>query len=242
MGISGPEEGPGAGDEGRAEQDPSSLEPRPAPPGPAKHAIGVFGGTFDPVHNGHLRIALDALEALGLRQVRLIPLAHAVHRDQPETPAEIRLEMLQAAVAGRSDLVVDDRELNRPGPSYTIDTLQSLHADLADEDLCLLLGADAFAGFADWRDPLGILALANLAVLGRPGHPAPSDPRVHALLADRGAARLVPGRTGQIIEIPVTQLEIASSDIRRRVAAGRSADFLAPPSVVELIGRHGLYR
>jgi len=194
------------------------------------------------VHNGHLRIALDALEALGLHQVRLIPLAHAVHRDQPETPAGIRLEMLRAAVAGRTDLLVDDRELTRPGPSYTIDTLHSLHADLADADLCLLLGADAFAGFADWRDPLGILALANLAVLGRPGHPAPSDPRVRALLADRRVARLTPGRTGQIIEVPVTQLEIAASDIRRRIAAGRSADFLAPPAVIELIGRHRLYR
>lgn len=211
--------------------------------GPAERtAIGVFGGTFDPVHNGHLRIALDALEVLGLSQVRLIPLAHAVHRDQPETPAEIRLEMLQLAVAGRADLVVDDRELTRPGPSYTIDTLRSLHADIADADLCLLLGADAFAGFADWRDPLGILAVANLALLARPGHAAPSDPRARALLADHGVTCLAPGRTGQIIEVPVTQLDIASSDIRQRIAAGRSADFLAPPAVTELIGRHGLYR
>jgi len=201
-----------------------------------------LGGTFDPVHHGHLRIALDALEALGLRQVRLIPLAHAVHRDQPETPAEIRLEMLKSAVAGRDDLVADDREIARQGPSYTIDTLRSLRADLPDAGLCLLLGADAFNGFADWRDPDGILALANLVLLQRPGHPEPDDPRVRALLAESRVDRLEPGRTGQIIAVPVTQLDIASSDIRRRIAAGRSADFLTPPPVVELIERHGLYR
>jgi nicotinate-nucleotide adenylyltransferase len=210
--------------------------------GPAKLAIGVFGGTFDPVHYGHLRIALDAREALGLQQVRLIPLAHAVHRDQPETPAGIRLEMLRAAVAGRDDLVVDDREIAREGPSYTIDTLRSLHADFPDRTLCLLLGGDAFDGFADWREPDGILAIADLVVLQRPGHPEPADPRVRRLLARHRVERLVPRRVGQIIEVPVTQLDIASSDIRRRIAAGLSADFLTPPAVIDLIERHGLYR
>jgi nicotinate-nucleotide adenylyltransferase len=205
-------------------------------------ATGVFGGAFDPVHHGHLRIALDALEALGLRQVRLVPLAHAVHRQQPETPAALRLQMLQAAVAGREDLVVDDRELRRQGPSYTVDTLRSLQRDLAGQSLCLLVGGDAFNGFADWRDPPGILSIANIAVLQRPGHTLPRIPALLELLAMHHAEQLDPRQTGQIVFCPVTQLDIASSDIRVRIKAGRSADFLAPPAVLELIARHGLYR
>lgn len=212
-------------------------------PGPLKsRTVGVFGGTFDPVHNGHLRIALDTIEVLGLEQVRLIPLAHAVHRDQPEAPAAMRLQMLQAAVAGRTDLICDDRELRRKGPSYTIETLESLRRDLPTASLCLLLGDDAFNGFANWRDPVGILALANIAVLQRPGRPLPRDPELDKILTGRTVTRLDPARSGQIRFCPVTQLDIASSDIRQRLAAGRSADYLLPASVLDLIERHQLYR
>mgnify|MGYP003574390813 FL=1 len=204
--------------------------------------VGVFGGTFDPVHNGHLRIALDALEVLGLEQVRLIPLAHAVHRDQPETPAAMRLQMLKAAVAGRSDLVCDDRELRRQGPSYTVDTLKSLQRDLPERSLCLLLGEDAFNGFADWRDPQEILAIANLAVMQRPGEALPRPPALQRLLATHQTTARDLTRTGQILFCPVTQLDIASSDIRQRLASGRSVDFLLPPGVLALIQQHRLYR
>ena len=206
-----------------------------------KNAIGIFGGTFDPVHNGHLRIALDALEALDLAEVRLIPLANAVHRDQPETPTAIRLAMLKAAVEGRSELVVDSRELDRDGPSYTIDTLSSLHTDFPDRDLCLLLGGDAFNGFLAWRDPEGILSMANLAILGRPGHVSASGPALKRLLENHQVPRLVAKRTGQIVNCPVTQLDIAASDIRRRISAGLSVDFLVPDQVLTLIKTHGLY-
>jgi nicotinate-nucleotide adenylyltransferase len=203
--------------------------------------IGVFGGTFDPVHNGHLRIALDACETLRMQQVRLIPLARAVHRDQPETPAELRLAMLQAALAGRRDLVADDRELRRAGPSYTIDTLQSLQRDYPGASLCLLLGADAFAAFTHWRDPDGILALANIAILRRPGQDLTYDHGLQRLVGARRVDQLDRRRPGQILFCAVTQLDIASSDIRRRIADGRSADFLTPPAVLEFIARHGLY-
>lgn len=202
--------------------------------------VGVFGGTFDPVHFGHLRTALDALETLQLDQVRLVPLARAVHRAQPRTPAALRLEMLEAALTGRVDLVVDDRELRREGPSFTVDTLQSLRAALPGRPLCLLLGADAFAGFAGWRDPEGILALANLAVLLRPGH-EPAGNALDGPLPGRRVARLDWERTGQVVFCPVTQLDIAARDIRARIAAGRSADFLVPDAVLALIARHGLY-
>ncbi|HOP16481.1 MAG: nicotinate-nucleotide adenylyltransferase [Gammaproteobacteria bacterium] len=198
-----------------------------------KTAIGVFGGTFDPVHFGHLRIALDALEALDLDHVRLIPLANAVHREQPDTPGALRFQMLQAAVAGRNDLVADDRELRRAGPSYTIDTLRSLRADFPNAHLWLLLGSDAYAGFSSWRDPQGILETANIAVLQRPGNDAHASPAAAGFSTTQAQ--------GQVVFCPVTQLDIASSDIRARIAAGRSADFLAPPAVLALAARHRLY-
>jgi nicotinate-nucleotide adenylyltransferase len=211
----------------------------PDRPGP----VGVFGGTFDPVHFGHLRVALDALELLGLAQVRMVPLARAVHRDQPETPAELRLAMLEAALAGREDLVADAVELERSGPSYTVDTLATLKLRLPGRTLCLMIGDDAFNGFADWRDPRGILDLANLVVLQRPAQAPASDQRLIALLQRHRVDRLDPQRrAGQIVSIAVTQLDIASSAIRDRLRAGRSADFLVPDPVLELIRRHSLYR
>jgi nicotinate-nucleotide adenylyltransferase len=115
--------------------------------------IGILGGTFDPIHFGHLRTALDVRQGVGLDQVRYIPLHRAVHRDQPETPAELRMRMVQAAIAGEPSFVADDRELQRAGDSYSVDTLNSLREEFPDESLCLLLGMDAFNGFADWHRP-----------------------------------------------------------------------------------------
>lgn len=202
--------------------------------------IGVFGGTFDPVHNGHLRVALDAYEALGLSEIRLIPLAHAVHRDQPETPADLRLAMLKAAVRRRPMFKVDARELQREGASYTIDTLRELHEQMPDRPLCLLMGADAFNGFLGWHRVEAILDMASIAVMRRPD--APFAPGVRALFDQRQAKHLDRKLTGRIVDCPVAQLEISSSDIRRRLAAGRRIDYLVPDSVLEIIEHHGLYR
>jgi nicotinate-nucleotide adenylyltransferase len=201
--------------------------------------IGVFGGTFDPVHNGHLRVALDALELLGLAEVRLIPLARAVHREQPETPARLRIAMLEAAVAGQASLLIDRREIERDGPSYTIETLQSLHQSLPASTLCLLLGGDAFNGFLNWRAPDSILDLANIVILARPDSVV--APAVQELYDARRVTHLEPGRTGQIIHCPVTQLAIASSDIRARCAERRSIDFLVPDAVLSIIKQQRLY-
>lgn len=230
-------------------EDPSAPRgPRPAAPGPSAPkntdhcVIGILGGTFDPVHNGHLRIALDALETLGLDHVRLVPLADPVHRDRPVARAEQRLAMLEAAVEGSDVLRVDDRELRRAGPSYTVDTLRSLRADLPERALCLLLGDDAFAGFPAWRAPDEILGLANIAVLRRPGHEMPDRPALNELLTAHGVDRLSGAAYGQIVSCPVTQLEIASSDIRARLAAGRRIDYLVPPAVAQLVVDRGLYR
>jgi nicotinate-nucleotide adenylyltransferase len=207
--------------------------------------IGIFGGTFDPVHHGHLRIALDALEFLDLEKIHLVPLARAVHRAQPHANAQQRLAMLQHAVAGQPALVADDREIRRGGDSFMMDTLQSLRAELPDQGLCLLLGSDAFNGFMHWRSPHRILELANILVMQRPGYTLPDDPRLCSLVdvhrqedlqAFRGSAN------GGIHFHDVTQLDISSSDIRRRIADGRNPAYLLPRAVIAYIEAHRLYR
>ncbi|WP_293646064.1 nicotinate-nucleotide adenylyltransferase [Thiolapillus sp.] len=197
--------------------------------------IGIFGGTFDPIHNGHLRTALDVYEALALDELRFIPLGRAVHRDQPQTPAATRLAMLQAAIGGQAGFTVDERELNLSRPSYSVHTLQSLRAELGNEvPLCLLMGRDAFLGFADWRQPEKILQLAHLVVMDRPGHGLPEAGALHDLMQGRvtrevSDLRGAPG--GYILFQPVTRLDISSSDIRARLAQGRSVRWLVPETV-----------
>ena len=217
-----------------------AIGPGSAARGPDSKAIGIFGGTFDPIHHGHLRVALDAQEFLDLAAVRLVPLAHAVHREQPTTSAAIRLAMLRAAVAGRPQLIVDPRELERDGPSYTIDTLRSLHAERPDQPLCLLLGADAFNGFAGWREPDAILAIANIAILQRPGVPVAAA--VRDVYDTRHVEKLGTHPAGQIVTCPVSQLAIASSDLRQRLSSGRGIDYLVPDGVLEIIHKHRLYQ
>ena len=128
--------------------------------------LGILGGTFDPIHHGHLRTALDVTETLGLREVRFLPLRHAVHRDQPETPAGLRLAMVRAAIAGEPRFVADARELRQDRPSYTLHTLESLRSEMGNEEpFCLLVGRDAFAGFLTWHRPGAIdtTRMPNLA-------------------------------------------------------------------------------
>ncbi len=207
--------------------------------------IGIFGGTFDPVHYGHLRTALDVAERAGLDQVRMIPLSSAVHRDQPGTPAQIRLAMTQAAVADTPALVVDDREVSRGGQSYTYDTLASVRRDIAaDQSLSLILGADAFAGFLSWHRPHEILELAHIIVMERPGHGLSTQGDLARLVAERRcetAAELAVSDAGGILTVAVTQLEISASEVRSRVASGRSVRFLVPRAVETIIQRLGLY-
>lgn len=138
--------------------------------------IGVFGGTFDPVHFGHLRLAEELADALAVREVRFLPVGHPPHRPPPATPAAHRVEMLRLALAGNPRLVVDAREVRRPGPAYTVETLDELRAELGTEaPLCLFLGWDAFAGFASWKDWRRIFGLAHLAVAKRGTAVAPDD-------------------------------------------------------------------
>ena len=201
--------------------------------------IGIFGGTFDPVHNGHLRTALDVLETLRLDELRFIPLGQAVHRDQPQTPAGKRLAMLHAAIEGQIDFVIDERELHRQQPSYSVHTLQSLREELGEDlPLCLLLGRDAFNSFHTWHQPRRILELAHLVVMDRPGHALPQDESMQALMRGRIAEDGTALRThpsGRILFQSVTRLDISSSDIRQRLAQGRSIRWLVPETVLTIL-------
>ncbi|MBK1648424.1 nicotinate-nucleotide adenylyltransferase [Rhabdochromatium marinum] len=207
--------------------------------------IGIFGGTFDPIHFGHLRPAFEVYQALGLDELRLIPLNQAVHRAQPQASGEVRLRMLAAALAGQAGLVVDRRELDRAGPSRTLDTLLSLRAELGEQrPLCLLVGGDAFEHFADWHQPEQILRLAHLVVMRRPEAAAPSDPRVLAMLAERQtteSAALHQAPAGAICYQDVTQLAISATAIRASLARGQSPRYLLPDAVLEIIHLTGLY-
>jgi nicotinate-nucleotide adenylyltransferase len=207
--------------------------------------IGIFGGTFDPIHYGHLRPALEVQQALGLEQVRFIPLAVAVHREQPAATAEQRLALVRAALAGQPGFVMDDREIRRSGRSYTLDTLKELHRERPDTTWCLFVGGDAFNEFLTWHRPLEILELAQLVVMERPGSGGPDDPKLARLVRERRCddpAELRRAPPGRIFFQPVTQLDISSTAIRTAIASGSSPRFLLPEPVLEIIEQERLYR
>jgi nicotinate-nucleotide adenylyltransferase len=201
--------------------------------------IGILGGTFDPIHYGHLRTALEVQQALGLEQVRLIPLRDPPHRPAPGTSPAQRLAMVRAAVDDEPVFAVDDLELRRSGKSYTLDTLHALRADLGQAPLCLLLGSDAFRGFPTWYRPDEILKLCHLVIMQRPGDAIPD---IYQERLCRSAAEFATAGTGCILLQPVTQLEISATAIRHMLRQGRSPRYLLPDSVLEFIRRQALYR
>jgi nicotinate-nucleotide adenylyltransferase len=202
--------------------------------------IGILGGTFDPIHYGHLRTALDVQQALGLEEIRLIPLRDPPHRAQPHSTPEQRLEMTRAAAQNEPLFRVDERELQREGKSYSVDTLRSLRAELGPAlPLCLLVGTDAFKGFPSWHQPEEILKLAHLVVMQRPGEPHPAIYSEHTL-SDPQALRQRPA--GSVYYLTVTQLQISATAIRKMVHQGKSPRFLLPESVLAIIERDRLYR
>jgi nicotinate-nucleotide adenylyltransferase len=205
--------------------------------------IGVFGGTFDPIHFGHLRTALDVKQALGLEQVRFIPLNDAVHRGQPKAPAQLRLQMVKAAISGQQGFCVDDREIRRKGPSYTVETLIDLHREWPDQALYLMMGLDAFNHFTEWRRPEEILRLAHLVVMQRPGE-CLLTPSAKQLLSERrchGMEQMQGCEAGGVLLQTFTQLDISATQIRNALAQGRSARFWLPDSVLEIIYNKRLY-
>jgi nicotinate-nucleotide adenylyltransferase len=206
--------------------------------------IGILGGTFDPIHFGHLRPALEVLEALALSEVRFIPLKVAVHRGQPAASVAQRLAMVRAAVGDQQGFVVDERELIRSDRSYTYDTLLSLRGELGTAPICLLMGADAFNSFHTWYRPADILELAHLVVMQRPGSGEPEEAQLKQWLAARranAASELHCRPAGRIFFQTVTQFDIAATAIRDLVAQGANARYLLPDPVLEIIERERLY-
>ena len=206
--------------------------------------IGIFGGTFDPIHYGHLRTAFEMLQALRFGEVRFMPCGSPPHRGSPIAAAELRLNMVRVATAGQHGFVVDDRELLRDGPSYSVDTLTALRGEFPLQPLALIIGMDAFLSLPKWHQWRQILQLAHIVVAHRPGWRAPDMGPLGELLAERGTHRIGDmhqAKSGHIYVLDVTQLEISSSDIRELVAAGRDPRFLMPDEVRAVIEQSGCY-
>jgi nicotinate-nucleotide adenylyltransferase len=205
---------------------------------------GILGGTFDPVHHGHLRAALDVAEACDC-VVHLVPAATPPHRDPPRAAGADRLRMLELAVAGQPRLVVDDREFRRDGPSYTVDTLRDLRREFGDQTpLLLLVGMDAFAGLSTWSRWTELFDLAHIGVMTRPGHMPDFEAEVAAEWYARRvdtAEALAARPAGGVLPIDVTPLPISSTDLRARLAGGRGIDYLVPPAVAAYVRERALY-
>ena len=215
------------------------------PDGPAPvEAIGILGGTFDPVHCGHLRLALELRAALHLDSVRLIPAPNPRLRDPPEASADVRMRLLEAALADIPGLAADGRELARAGPTATIDTLQALREERPDASFCLLLGMDAFSRLDAWIDFERIPTLAHIAVAERPGIGAPRGAVAARLLRERrrdDPAAVRDARAGFVFVCDVPILDISATRLRSLRARGESIRFLVPDRVHDIIVKEDLY-
>jgi len=207
--------------------------------------LGIFGGTFDPIHYGHLRTAFEMLESLRFDEVSFMPCGDPPHRSEPHAKSSLRLAMVQAATLGQEGFTVDDRELLRDGPSYSVDTLAALRADYPHRSIALIIGMDAFLNLPRWHKWREILQLAHIVVAHRPGWRAPDLGPLGDMLASCGTHRiddLHETSSGHIFVHDVTQLEISSTEIRALVAAGRDPRFLMPDAVRDVIEQSGCYR
>ncbi len=206
--------------------------------------IGVFGGTFDPVHYGHLRSAFEMLQALDFEEVRFIPCNDPPHRGVTYATAEQRFRLVELAIDGQDGFVADDRELRRDGLSYTVDTLISLREEFPGRSLGLIVGMDAFLGLPGWHRWDEILDIAHIVVAHRPGWKAPDIGVLGELISDYGTHRVRELHTsiaGRVHIHAVTQLEISSTEIRELVAAGRDPRFLMPDAVRDEILNTAVY-
>lgn len=205
--------------------------------------IGIFGGTFDPIHLGHLLIAETAREQLGLHQVRFIPAAIAPHKldRTAAVTGKQRAEMVQLAINGNPAFVCDQRELSRGGVSYTVDTLEELRREYTASQLVLIIGADSLHELDTWREPQRICELAFVAVVARGGQPTPDLTYLQRYLPPAQVADDEKNTLEQHL-ISMPQLEISSTDIRRRIASGYSVRYLLPPAVAAYIAAQQLYR
>lgn len=198
--------------------------------------IGVFGGTFDPVHYGHLILAEQCREQARLDRVLFVPAArHAFKNDSVATPFDRRMEMLELAIAGHPDFAIDDLEIHRTGPSYTADTLDILHQRQPDSELYFLMGSDGLPDFPRWHEPARIVRRAGLVVMARPGFEVCSA-------AELASQLHLPAGEVRLERVDVPLIDLASRDIRRRVSEGRSVRFMLPRAVEVYIQTKRLYQ
>lgn len=210
-------------------------------PGPA---IGVLGGTFDPVHNGHLRAAVEAREELGLDQLRLLPAGDPPHRPDPLASARQRLEMLRLATRCCPGLEVDDREVRRAGPSFMVDTLTEMRSEAGGAPLLLLIGQDAANALDGWHRWQDLFDLAHLVVMRRPDAHFSCAGELRRQIEMRRvdkAEQLHQATAGCVLALEITQLDISSTLIRELFARGRSPRFLLPDAVIDYILEGRLY-
>jgi nicotinate-nucleotide adenylyltransferase len=194
--------------------------------------LGIFGGTFDPIHLGHLIMAERCREACELDKVWFVVAGAPPHKPERRTPVSQRLEMVRIAIAGHPAFEVSEAEATRPGPHYSVETLESVCSQHPHEQLFFLIGADSLEDLPLWRDPARIAQLATIVVANRPGHDA-MDP---SKLPDFGS------RAHPLIPVAIPLIGIASSDVRDRIAAGRTIRYMVPRAVEAYIDAHGLYR
>lgn len=213
--------------------------------------IGILGGTFDPIHFGHLRLAQELAEGLALGEVRFIPAGLPPHRALPFSSPQQRLEMVRLGMAGNPLFALDEREIFKTTPSYTVETLQDLRRELGElRPLCLFMGADAFLGLTTWHRWRELFSLAHIVVAQRPGVAgiARAAATLPAELREELNRRLVNepealrgGPSGFILVHPITALDISATQIRRELGAGRSPRYLLPDAVLDYIQTNGLY-
>lgn len=214
------------------------------------NSIGVFGGTFDPIHYGHLRLAQELAFGLGLDEVRFVPAGQPPHRAAPQVSAPQRCDMVRLAIAGNPLFALDDREVLKHGPCYTYDTLSELRHELGGaQPLCLLLGTDQFLGFATWHRWQEIFELAHVVVAHRPGFPQITwtDSLPHALQQElnnrmqTNPQALSDAPCGAILPYVITALDISASHIRMGLRTGISPRYLLPDAVLDYIQTYHLY-
>jgi nicotinate-nucleotide adenylyltransferase len=204
--------------------------------------IGIFGGTFDPIHYGHLRSALEVKELFGLDEIRLIPSAQPPHRDVPQVSAAMRLEMLKLAVDQQPGFIVDTREIERAGASYMVTTLQSLRLEFTDKPLLLFIGSDAFNKLTTWYQWRQLFDLAHLVVLTRPGYLVGKLDDFYIEKYTNELMQLHEQLAGKLVFQAITQLDISATAIRSMIAQHKSPRFLLPDAVLTYIYQNQLYQ
>jgi len=206
--------------------------------------IAVFGGTFDPVHFAHLKMAQAVRVALGVDELRLLPCGRPPHRVPTEASVEQRRSMLEMALEDQPGLIMDDRELSRPGPSYMVDTLASMRQQYPADPIVLIMGLDALSALHRWHHWQDLFQYAHILVLGRPGYKASENKVLSSFLSSRWSqdlADLSSHPSGRIISLDLGLIDVSSTQIRDKIAHGEDVSTLLPQTVYEYIQAQGLY-